>query len=314
MTLWFDAECQSERRRVRAAERRYRRTRCDVDRRAWHDKWRQLRVLYETKDSQHWRAKVEENKGDMKKLWCTFHGVLCNAVLDVPDDHTADDFATFFQDKVDVVRASTATTPSHDVRWRDTKNLSNWSTVTADEVAKLTGAAPCKTCSLDPIPTWLVKEMRGLLSPFISLLFQKSLFTGRFPTEFKEAIVHPLLKKSGLDSTKKKNYRPVSNLSFLSKLLERVAQARLEVFLDSSDLIPTMQSAYRRFHSTETAVMKVYNDLLLAADNGDVSALCLLDHDLMMLKLERQFGLRGVVLDWFRSYLCGRTYRVIHGG
>jgi len=65
------------------------------------------------------------------------------------------------------------------------------------------------------------------------------------------------------------------------------------------------------------------HDLLLAADNGDVSTLCLLDltaafdtvdHDLMMLKLERQFGLRGVVLDWFRSYLCGRTYRVIHGG
>jgi len=69
--------------------------------------------------------------------------------------------------------------------------------------------------------------------------------------------------------------------------------------------------------------MKVYNDLLLAPDNGDVSALCLLDltaafdtvdNDMMMLKLERQFGLRGVVLDWFRSYLCGRTYRVIHGG
>jgi len=69
--------------------------------------------------------------------------------------------------------------------------------------------------------------------------------------------------------------------------------------------------------------MKVHDDLLLAADNGDVSALCLLDltaafdtvdHDLMVLKLERQFGLRGVVLDWFRSYLYGRTYRVIHGG
>ena len=86
--------------------------------------------------------------------------------------------------------------------------------------------------------------------------------------------------------------------------------------------MPTMQSAYRRFHNTETAVMKVHNDLLLAADNGDISTLCLLDltaafdtvdHGLMMLRLERQFGLHGVVLDWFRSYLCGRTYRVIHG-
>ena len=75
----------------------------------------------------------------------------------------------------------------------------------ADEVAKLVGAAPCKTCSLDLIPTWLVKEMRGLLSPFISLLFQKSFSTG-LPTEFKEAIVRPLLKKSGIDSTQKKNY------------------------------------------------------------------------------------------------------------
>jgi len=68
--------------------------------------------------------------------------------------------------------------------------------------------------------------------------------------------------------------------------------------------------------------LKIYNDRLLSADNGDVSELCLLDltaafdtvdRDLMILKLERQFGLRGVVLDWFRSYLCSRTYRIIHG-
>ena len=84
-----------------------------------------------------------------------------------------------------------------------------------------------------------------------------------------------------------------SSTSSVQITRERVAQARLEVFLDSSDLMPMTQSAYHRFHSTETAVMKVYTDLLLAADNGDVSALCLLDltaafdtvdHDLMMLK------------------------------
>ena len=79
------------------------------------------------------------------------------------------------------------------------------------------------------------------------------------------------MKKSGLNSTQKKNYRPISNLSFIAKLLERVAQARLETFLDTSDLMPTTQAAYRQFHSTETAVLKIYNDLLLAADNGDVS-------------------------------------------
>ena len=83
-------------------------------------------------------------------------------------------------------------------------------------------------------------------------------------------------------------------------------QVRLQAFLDSNNLMPSTQSAYRQFHSTETAIMKVYNDLLFAADNGQVSALCLLDltaafdtvdHDLLMLRLERQFGLRGVVLQ-----------------
>ena len=76
-----------------------------------------------------------------------------------------------------------------------------------------------------------------------------------------------------LDVSPLKNYRPVSNLSFLSKLLERVVQIRLQGFLDDVDMLPATQSAYRQFHSTESAVWKVYNDLLLAADSGLVSAL-----------------------------------------
>ena len=132
-----------------------------MDKRAWHDKLRQLRVLYE-KDSEHWRAKIDENKGNMKKLWRTFHSVLGDTAFDAQDEHSAEDFATFFQNKVDAVRASTAATPPHEVRWRETDILSDWTAVSADEVAKLIGAAPCKMCSLDPIPLRLVNEMRCL--------------------------------------------------------------------------------------------------------------------------------------------------------
>jgi len=94
--------------------------------------------------------------------------------------------------------------------------------------------------------------MRGLLSPFVALLFNKSLLTGCFLPAFKLAVIRPLLKKSGLDPSQLKNYRPVSNLSFLSKLLERVVRVRLQDFTDSNNLVPTAQSEYRQYYSTET--------------------------------------------------------------
>jgi len=120
----------------------------------------------------------------------------------------------------------------------------------------------------------------------------KSLASVCYPSEFKKAVVRLLLKKHGLDAiSHKKNYRPVSNLPFLSKLLERIVHSRLQTFLDRNGLMPKTQSAYRQYHSTETVVTNVYNDVLMAADGCQLSALCLLDlsaafvtvdHDLLM--------------------------------
>ena len=221
------------------------------------------------------------------------------------------------------VREATSTTPLYEVPFKTTPLLSEFSPVTEDEVEKLISSAPTKTCQLDPVPTWLVKDVRGLLTPYLTVLFNVSLSTGCFPMKFKHAVIRPLLKKADLDSSDMKNFRPVSNLPFLSKLLERVVQSRLQEFLDSNGMMPPMQSAYRRFHSTETAVTKVYNDLLLAADKGQMSALCLLDltaafdtvdHELLLHRLERQFGLHGVVLAWFASYLSERRFQVYYSG
>ena len=319
-TPWFDADCRAARRRARAMDRRFRRSRADDDRKVWVDKLKAMRLLYEEKNNVYWRSEIAASKGDTKRLWRTFKSVVGEASTADTDAHTADDFAAFFKEKVDAVRASTAATPLYDVPYRLTPTIAEWNDVTNEEVEKLISSALNKTCQLDPAPTWLVKDMRGLLSPFISLLFSKSLATGCFPREFKAAVVRPLLKKSGLDASELRNYRPVSNLPFLSKLLEKVVQVRIQAFFDSNGLMPKLQSAYRRFHSTETAVTKVFNDLLLAANVGHMSALCLLDltaafdtvdHELLLLRLERQFGLRGTVLAWFRSYLSGRTFRVI---
>ena len=136
-------------------------------------------------------------------------------------------------------------------------------------------------------------------------------------------MVTPLLKKGICDDSQLKNYRPVSNLPFLSKLLEKVVHNQLQHHLISNDVMPMFQSAYRQFHSTETAVNKILNDLLLAADQGQVSALCLLDltaafdtvdHSLLLTRLQRCFGVECHCLEWFSSYLSGRSYRVVVNG
>ena len=124
------------------------------------------------------------------------------------------------------------------------------------------------------------------------------------PDVFKSALITPLLKKPDLTVTTHGQYQPISNLSVVSKLLEcLVFRTRL-------------QSAYRTHHSTETAALKVLADILLAVDNGDLSVLALLDlsaafntvdHDILLTRLRVSYGVGGPVLDWFRSYLTGRT-------
>ena len=102
-------------------------------------------------------------------------------------------------------------------------------------------------------------------------------YGGTCSTDIKETIVRPLLKKSGLDKDVFKNYRPVSNLSFLSKILEKVVTAHLESNLQSNSLLDNLQSAFRTGHSTETAPLRVYHDITSALDKNSCAVLVMLD-------------------------------------
>ena len=104
-----------------------------------------------------------------------------------------------------------------------------------------------------------------------------SLSEGKVPERFKSAVVAPLLKKEGLDPDDLSNFRPISNVSLLSKMLERLMSQRLNDHLDVINTLPAVQSAYRRYHSTETVLTKVVSDIIMAADSGDVIVLALLD-------------------------------------
>ena len=179
-----------------------------------------------------------------------------------------------------------------------------------------------KSCMPDPIPTSLTRQC---LDDLVSLIMfiNASLSTGIVPPQFKQAIVTPLLKKPGLDTNDMKKFRPVSNLSFISKILEKVVLIQLKNHLSGNNLIEIFQSAYRQNHSTETAVLSVLDGLLCSADERLVSLVALLDlsaafdtldHPVLLKWLETTFGVRGTVLDWFVSYLNGRFQSVIVDG
>ena len=132
----------------------------------------------------------------------------------------------------------------------------------------------------------------------------------------------PLLKKPNLDPDTLNNYRPISKLPFLSKVLEKVVFAQLSTHLNNNNIFEKLQSGFRPLHSTETALLKVTNDLLLSADNGRCSLLILLDltaafdtihHPTLLHRLETVVGISGIALNWFRSYLSGRQFSVSIG-
>ena len=97
------------------------------------------------------------------------------------------------------------------------------------------------------------------------------------PVDFKSIILNPLIKSLKVDQNTLKNYCPVSGLAFLSKILEKVVYAQLKTHLNDNKLNVLLQLAYKEIHSTETAMLKILNDLLNASDNGDLILLCLLD-------------------------------------
>jgi hypothetical protein len=302
-------------------ERRYRRTLTAGDRLAWIQ-----HALYRTKENQFWTARIAASSGNSKMLWKSISSVLLrdrNSSMQASPEVNADRLAQFFVDKVEGVRAATADADPPTFTPYSGQRLTSFQKISIEDVRRILLNSPPKTCILDPLPTSVLREFVDVLLPFIWVMCNASLQEGRLPDSQKAAVITPILKKSNADPDELKNYRPISNLTFISKVIERIVAEQVTRHLNESNLMPPLQSAYRSHHSTETAIVKVLSDILEAVDAGKVTLLGLLDlsaafdtvdHSILLQRLQTSFGMDGKALGWIGSFLTGRTQAVSYQG
>ena len=177
------------------------------------------RDLLAREETECWNSRLSSGKGHPGKLWRSLNKLLAKdsqTSSETISAVTADALSDYFVKKVADIRETSATSSPPTYPVRTDEKLSEFRECTMEEVRRVICDAHAKSCSLDPIPTTILREFLEDLLPFVWLMCSRSLTQAHLPSTQKAAIVTPILKKAGLDSTELKNYRPISNLSFLS--------------------------------------------------------------------------------------------------
>ena len=333
---WQDSEYRAERALRRKYEREWKKSikksgnTKGPERDVYVQQRKKCAILASLKRSQYYRNLIQNSDGDQGSLYKIVSEALDKnkSSATLPQFHNqptklANRFNTFYTDKVKNIRAKIPTIDSSTI-FEDHQTLFTgepldvFTPVTVNELRTLIKGKTIKTAYNDILPRPLMKKVLDALLPYICDLINVSLSTGSMEG-VKEAIIVPLLKKAGLDPEILKNYRPVSDIVLISKLIETVVLARLNTHASANNLQCNFQHGYKKYHSTETLLLKIVDDILIGFDSNNGTILLLLDLsaafdtvDICKLLniLETEFGITGVALRWFHSFLTNRTQRV----
>ena len=337
---WFNDEYRILRQQRRKAERRFRHSKLEVDRLRFVELRKMCTQTSFRMKKQYFRSMIDMHANNSKMLYSFINRLTDKGqpycLPSNTDDRTlANDFSQFYVDKIDKIRKSiddnrssnnildsshSSISLSVNSSCDDSGQFLNvFSPTNVDELKKIIVKSGIKTSPKDPIPHSVVNDNLDMLLPVWVKMINKSLATGDFDGVLKEAVVDPLIKGYGLESDLKKNYRPISKLQFLSKLIERVVLSRLNVHMDRIGCALPNQYGYKSGYNTESLIIKVTNDLLIASDAKTATVLLLLDLSAafdtidkgkLMQILHSEIKIGGNALKWFYSYLFGRTQKV----
>ncbi|XDV33545.1 hypothetical protein PO909_003925 [Leuciscus waleckii] len=321
---WFTPELRKLKATGRRLERLYKKTGLTIHSMLYTEHTLTYRDALNAACANYYSSLITSSMSRPKTLFRTvdkLHKPPVTACPKTPEQCQA--FLQFFDDKISQIYhcfnpnaiSLSSSTPSLGPQ------LSHFNAIDSLTITDIINKSNSSSCQLDPAPTPLLKACNTSLSKPIALIVNTCLNSGVVPAALKTAAVTPILKKTDCDPTSLLNYRPISNLPFLAKVMERVVASQLHTFLNHHDLYESFQSGFRSCHSTETALLRIVNDLLLSADSGSLNILILLDlsaafdtinHNVLIARLSA-IGVSGTALTWFQSYLSNRKQFVTLG-
>ena len=331
---WFNEQVKAAKRQRRKAEKKWRRTNLNTDLADYKVQKNQTTFVINCAGKADFISQNCTNQRKLfqaaKILFTQRSDLLFSEYAEYGNpDVLANDIGEFFVQKIERIHAefdSSALETSHSSVPEFNELMSRFDSfdiLNEVNVKDLISKSSKTSCSLDPMPTSLVLKCQDSLLPMITRMINLSLQSGVFCDEWKQALVQPQLKKSKTE-TVFENLRPISNLTFTSKLTERAVFNQTNDYLNLYQLYPKAQSAYRKYHSTETALLRVKHDILMNMNRQHVTLLVILDlsaafdtvdHHIMLERLKSSFGIQDQVLKWFTSYLSNRSQFIsVNGG
>ena len=325
-SLWFNPTLQTLKRAKRKAERRLRKnfSQGNVE----HLRLSRNRYNVELKRarSEFYQKKLFDSKQDSKTLYKTLHKLTGNIKERTQPSFDSEEvisekMSEYYIQKVSKIRSDIQADfkPHQQHTYTVDYCFNQFSAISIKDLELVFSSMKRKTCLLDPIPTSVLFKFVDILYPFVLNVVNLIMEQSEFPSSLKQSIITPVVKDESKSADDFKNTRPVNNLPFISKVVERVMYLQLNYYIESNGMHAVHQSSYRAHHSCETGMVRVMGDIqesVLRKENvalvmlDSSSAFDTVDHELLLNKLKFNFGIKGKALQLIQSYLQGRTFSV----